>query len=58
MQKLHTDASYLCLFCNFSKHHSGFVCIDLSLITGARKAFAMIELLAEETIAVKEKITL
>ena len=38
------------LFCNFSKHHSGFVCIDLSLITGARKACATIELLAEETI--------
>ena len=37
-----------CLFCGFSKHHSGYVCIDFSPITGARKACATMELLAEE----------
>ena len=38
-----------CLYCGFSKHYSGYVCIDLSPITGARKVCATMELPAEKT---------
>ena len=48
----HVKAPYrcffiFCLFCGFSKH-SGYFCIDLSPITGARKVCRTMELLAEE----------
>ena len=38
-----------CLYCGFSKHYSGYVCIDLSPIAGARKVCATMKLPAEKT---------